>query len=446
MRFEIPEINIPSLKAKLEKLVKKAKKLNSGIIQYVFLDPIDYPMIWSRESQCHVTIKNPTVKISQEKITGYRRYIPIEITGETPKLNGWQFAAVLQRLELEDGQTAGMIRPCLDQPIPAELRERFGDCDHCKTNRMRNDVYIVRMQHPTESVSVPDLFKVVGSTCLKDFLGHDNPLSVAQMAEYIAEARELCFGAEEDGYFGYGERTPDVFDVDTVLRVAATIIDKDGFISRKKAKEDWKEESATANTLSLYFCVSKNSQTWKNLKERYQGTEQHEQDAENAREWARTLANSDNEYLYNLSLIARSSLIPLRNFGLACSLIPAYFREIGRNSDKKNDFSKSDFIAHEKDRVTLPLQYLYTGTAFSTMYGASYPVHFKYTDPAGAQHKVTWFTGSENDEMTKEPGQITLCSFTVKKHELYKGIRQTIVSRVTVAKPKKPSKNKTTAV
>ena len=75
-------------------------------------------------------------------------------------------------------------------------------------------------------------FKVVGSNCLADFLGHANPEDVAKLFEYLADA--VSAGEEFENYGGHSITAIGLVDF---LGYVAAVIRVDGWLSRTAARK-----------------------------------------------------------------------------------------------------------------------------------------------------------------------------------------------------------------
>lgn len=442
--FKIPECNLAELTRRITHLIKKATKLGATPIIFNVGSAFDVPLYLdgNRETPWFEDVYGP---IPVEKLQGYTKYYPVTVEGEAPKLNGWAFAATLQRIELEEGGSEGILRTVSGIEIPTEFRSRFGQCDHCKADRQRNDVYVVRNIERGE-------FKVVGSTCLKDFLGHPDPLSYARIAEYMAEIGELCGGAEDEDYFGGGGSRISSYPVIDMLSVAAAAIRLDGYYSKTKARERDELFRATASMVQEYFTVTKMSSHYHEIKAKYAPTEEDRQMAETAREWARELGAREeaNEYQYTISVLARSAGIELRNFGYATSIISSYQREVAAKQEGRISFTASEHIGKEGEKLRLTVTLVSANQISGESYGyrretTTLKTVINYAvmreDGQGA-NKVTWFaTGDPGTEMT-EVGKEYQIIATVKKHGAYQGVRQTIITRVTLDKGQKITEKK----
>lgn len=99
-------------------------------------------------------------------------------------------------------------------------------CDHCQTNRRRVHSMILRAKETKKEV-------VVGSTCLKDFLGHD-PAHAVFMLQFLDEFEG--FGRADNDFGG----SDSFYDIGSVLRSIIYATKHSGwrFISKKFAREN----------------------------------------------------------------------------------------------------------------------------------------------------------------------------------------------------------------
>src|SRR5262249_37814910 len=214
--FEIPAVNEPTLLARLAKITAKAKRLH-----------VAGPVV-TRTGE----FEKPIVGDDGRPTGMHRTYYRYTITGERPRLADWEFWATIQHEHNDDGTWDNLVNvvPGIDERMPVSYRASGPVCDHCRTTRRRNDTYVLRNVQSGE-------FKQVGSDCLVDFTGGVTPEQVAFQASCLAEAAGYRGDAEEEegggGYGGY--RLPDRVDLDRVLDLAAAVIRREGFVSRKTA-------------------------------------------------------------------------------------------------------------------------------------------------------------------------------------------------------------------
>jgi hypothetical protein len=171
-------------------------------------------------------------------------------------------------------------------------------------------------------------------------------------------------------------------------------------------------------------------------------TEEDRKTADAALEFIReTLGTADPEaltdYCYNLLVAVKQGSVDSRLSGIVASAIPFYLREMGKLEEKKRVQEKpSEHFGQVGERVdfyatltgVFPVESMY-GTTFIT----------KMVTREG--NVVTWF--ASNDVTTEDPKEAAeqglLCmgvesklTGTIKKHDEFKGQKQTVVTRCTV--------------
>lgn len=146
--------------------------------------------------------------------------LKIKITGSLPILKGWKLIARVNIVKVPinanvasavitppaDAQDAQpdqteemrMVEPLTDQPIPPELELETTElrCDHCKHNRRRTEVYVIQYTKTGE-------YKMIGSTCLGDFIGFFGGRDPQELANYAQTFKQLVHrfaeGSEYEG-------------------------------------------------------------------------------------------------------------------------------------------------------------------------------------------------------------------------------------------------------
>lgn len=441
-RYRIPACNMHHLTIRINRLIKLAAKLGTAPITYKVGPEFEVPLIWSEQDKMEfpwfVDVRG---ECPMDQIKGFIPYHWIEVSGEPPVLEGWIFAAVLQQVEIEKGGHVGILRTiATDLEIPASLRDRIGQCDHCGTDRYRNDVFVVYHRERNE-------FKVVGRTCLKDFLHHEDPETCAKMATYLSRITETFERSEDPGFYGMGNRLASSFPVPMVLRIAAMIIRKDGYMSKMKARETNQEFRATAEIVKDYILAKKGSLEYEEMMKRYQMSDADQVLAEQAQDWAQGLADVVNDYStgyhYTIAVLANATGIELRDFGYVVSIISSYGREMDRQQETRITFANSEHIGKvgEKSRLTVTLlsanrqqgdSYGYNNQTLKTVM-----TYAQMREDGRGANRITWFASGDPGEEMTEIGKEYKIIGTVSKHGEYRGSKQTTINRVVVDKGQK---------
>ncbi len=412
--------NLPRLQTFLERAGRRAARLG--------LPPITLEL---GEEQMELVKSGVAGKV-------YRGYRIVTVRGQTPRLAGWAFLATLQHVVDDNGEAKAVIRavPTADaMELPRWFRDASSsNCDHCHTARVRNDTFCVRNLETGE-------WKQVGRNCLQDFCGGIDPHAVAAAAEIWAELDELGSGlGGDDDDFGFG-RT-DAVGLENFLAFVTANIRVNGWTSRKLARE--RGGQATADTtLDIMFEKDEVEQD----RAREAGLYPTAADvavAEAALTRARKqLVGKDglNDYLYNLSVVVGSSSCGLRLCGIAASLIPWYQREIGH--DEQLRLEREGSLDGWMGEVGKREHFLLRCIGYQSWEGQFGTTHlYRLADAQG--RRATWFASAHQPEFEdvedgglarvegEEGPRYFLVLATVKKHDTYKGQKQTILSRAVI--------------
>lgn len=404
-QHKIPAANLPRLQARIAEIAKRAAKIaKRGSL--------------ADDSPIGLKIGDKIVEKVKDDLTGLpevRVYFMVEVTGTAPRLSGWEFVATLQH---EDGGTILRSVPtvALDPSALAGYRNAEPACDHCRVNRRRNDTFVVRR---VENGAL----KQIGRSCLGDFLGHQDPAWAARRAEFLVLARDAV--EESMGWGGGGEY---VEDIAAYLAYVACAIQREGWLSRTKARE-MDGRPATADLAWNWMHPSKNTHP----ADRVYPEEQHVEAANKALAWAdahlsSAVEGSLTDYEHNLRVAIIGGTVRHRLAGIVASILPYHERAMGRELSKAKwaeDKDRARAAGHvgvvgKREVFELALVKIFD---FDGNFGVTH-VH-KFVADNGAV--VVWKTGTERLEI----GRYRVKG-TVKKHDEYKGEPQTLLSRCVV--------------
>jgi len=298
--FEIPAENMPKFEKQIAALSKKSVKLIGQEIR---------PFTFSHEEK---TLADGRT----------HRVYSVMLTAEVPKLNGWTFVARLDH----SNDTGTIIRMV---PNAGSLPEAFRSatntrCDHCNVNRFRRDTFVVRNDETGE-------FKQVGSTCLKDFFGHD-PMKIAKLAELLGYAYECGRAANEWGVEGLNPNDYRWIAVEEFAEATAKAVLKHGWVSGKAAYEN-ANLTATREYAWSYFCA------------RGETTDAERVLAADALAWASSLREKAtlSDYEHNITVIADATMMEPRSAGLCASIVGVYFNNKMRDAQGPKTVDVGDF-------------------------------------------------------------------------------------------------------
>lgn len=390
--FKIPEANVSRLEAHMEGLTKICHRLK-----------VDAPTV-------------ELIKIEQiEKMSpAGHKYISVyhhfNIEGIDPKLNGWVFKS--KREKMEDGDLISST-PGFDLPEKYRKRET---CDHCNTMRSRNRYFFVERAETQE-------FKQVGSTCIKDFLGHKSPETVAAWFEFI---NSIVNFQDEDDYSGSGGRAPVLYFFKEALKVIHDRIQSHGFYSRKAAQESG-DDDAYVKTTSHVCSSLLDDMHWpppKMINPPKLPVITAEDEAmikDFIKFWEDRKDTSDFTYNVQETLKVELGIRP-RKMGILCAAVNIWYKETQEQVERKV-YPASTHFGDIGEKVKLEVTFIRTA-AFDGMYGTTFLHNFR--DAEG--HIFVWSTSKELPEGPDE----CVIKGTVKEHRQWKDQAQTFLTRCKI--------------
>lgn len=391
--------NMPALLKLTEKMNKRAKRLS--------LEPISVRKVG--EVDIH----------ESDGITVTKMYT-VEVDGQTPRLDGWEFVATIQHA----GEAGNILRvlPDFEGCLPEQYRTADpGNCDHCRKFRRRNDTYIVKNG---------EAWNQVGSNCLQDFVRSDKIGAMAALCEMMVMMHEACEGFGEIR----GERGEDSLVLESALAWAAEAMFLFGWVSRTKAYNDPTKVATVDRALVAMENSAKGRKcTWKC----HQPCANHFTPSDKARdmavkvmEWAPSWIeremkrDQESDYIWNMKVVLANDVIAMRSYGLAASVLGAYQREMERNERiaRERAVSTSEYIGTVGEKIVLDL----TVKAFrfiSTAYGMSTLI--TYHDDKG--NVIKWFASGQHEPELETTEKL---QGTITKQTEYNGVKETQINRV----------------
>jgi hypothetical protein len=400
--FEILKYKKDALIDSIKKFNKKARKLNVAPMEPVF-----------GEERVHSFYTNEAAEVMG--ILTKIPYIEVTVSYEIPKLNGWELVSVFDYeayVDEQDQRHKAVFTstvPGKELPFEYQDKEDIG-CEHCGHRRYRVKSFLV--QHESGE------YKEVGSTCLKDFLGHD-PSSFI----YYCGIQDKLADWEEEYSERSGSREEYAYDLSGVLALTSAVIKKYGWVSRSEAYEANGAVTATADNVS-YFLHTPDEKI--DPKDRIEIEDEDREIAAKTLEYFTSLEKQDNDYIMNCLRVIKIDRVTDKRLGIACSMIQVYRRHVEKEIEKANELP-SEWFGNVGNRLE-DCEVLCTfKTHCDTMYGMS--TLYKFMDNDGNIFK-TFYSGHtwsvEQEEKVKLWG-------TVKKHDEWNGKKETLLTRCKVA-------------
>ena len=358
-------------------------------------------------------------------------YQEVTITGQTPQLAGWKLIGVVAPM----GDTShNIVRAVSGEVIPKEFRDTTTQrCDHCNTKRNRKQGII--LQHEDGRVVQ------VGSTCVKDYLGHESVESILNWLQFDELLRGEMQGMENERW-GFGG-VPETWDLEEFLRWTACCIRVFGWTSRTKAREMGLGGLDATADLVVHILTPPISADAAAKEKRWRETNgviPTETDAANARraiEWASQFdITNDSDYLSNISVIADSGVVTRELAGFAASIVSSWQRAVAKEEEAKKK-SQTTHVgeAGKRQEFTLTVKAV---RQFDGYYGVKSMVRMETEEG----NVVIWWTGEVPAWLAdaEEAEAVVHVKATVKKHDNYTpsgsnvSYPQTIVQRVALVK------------
>jgi hypothetical protein len=371
--FSIPTFRKATIQARLEKLAKKAVKYGNPDITIRF---------------------GETKMLTVDTNFGPRiiEYIDVIVSGNAPKISGWDLLARIEITELDENLVHTV--PGSHFHLNDTYRKHDGYCDHCKTNRKRNDVYV--LDNGDKQIAV-------GRTCLRDFLGIDDPKSIVGRAQFFEELDSI---KDEDHVQFNGT---EYFGLHTILLKTAAFIRKEGYISKAKQQETGCLTTGETVLYSIQGFPGYDIET----------NEEDEQWVHKTIEFFRSKTSFGNDYMDNIRVIMKQDIVKHNHIALIASSVITAQRELA----PKTIATESNFVGKEKERIRgldlLLEKIIYLGHG---PFGSSFLHLLK--DANG--NKFSWIT---TNKLELPEGSNVKLDATVKQHKVYNGVKQTVLTR-----------------
>lgn len=397
-RYFIPESAIDSLETKLATIRRKCAKYGCEFSYSRIGETFKKVEIQDDEGiRTEVTIKAIEVEVSDTAIAE----------------SGWELAGKIEHLE-----TGNLIHSFGDATIPDWYRSASPRCEHCNSDRHRKETYV--LYHAKNNA-----WKQVGSSCLKDFTGYVS----AEMAAAVASVYALLDQVSEDRI--HIASSPKYFDTESVICYAIECVKHWGYHKSEEGNDATRERvrdlmhrhmklPASIDAVTFDPMSTANLQTFEDLR-------------------SRLLAlNAEDDYTNNLQVLLRAEEVPEKRLGILVSAVPYYNNLIARDVEQRNT-SNSEFVGNVGDKLTIDIATVKLVNIYDGYYGSTW--RYQIVDAHG--NVFMWDASSpmwdtvcvedspKGDVIEGLPLQI---KGTIKKHDEFRNIKQTWLTRCRVTK------------
>jgi hypothetical protein len=220
-RFKVPAERLDALKDQIADINRKVARLQKRGYSEVEPVAIDVGELYVEQ------VKAPTPATLEGFRVVDRVFADVVLVSpKPPKIDGWEFVAALSHVQ----DVGAVLRVCPGADVAEGELKRFREanacCDHCQTDRKRNETFVVR--NPAAEL------KQVGRQCLQAYTGLKNPEVLCQRAELLFAAAAALGSAE--GEWAPEGRSRSFSSVRAYLPFVACSIRETGWLSRTEAR------------------------------------------------------------------------------------------------------------------------------------------------------------------------------------------------------------------
>ena len=321
-----------------------------------------------------------------------RFYDVLTLQGEPFAYEGWKFVA---RVEWLEGLPFVSLLPGYEGEDVSRYDVKPGHCDHCGTNRQRNAVYIVENADGRQQV---------GSSCLKDFTGHD-----------VAAAFEAHDTNSDEESFGPSSWRAEAKTTD-VMAIALRIVKLEGYCSKKNALGG---KTATANQVSDYLW--RYDSYGKDYQKKIGAvTDEDRAAATTILDWVKTEFSQSGDYAENLRIAASLETTTPKTLGTLVSAIAAKGITEEREATKAASNIVEERYAADGEKITVEVD-VATVRWVQGFYGT-----FAFVTFTSDTHRFKWkATGA----LVPEQGTKIVLTGTVKETDEFNGALYTVLTR-----------------
>lgn len=421
--YMIPEENVENLEKKFNAAARKIRKINPA------LEPT-----MTKEDHTIVLVRKVILRPCDCRSEATVKEIPYEARKVELKIpdevvfaeNNWAFGGSVEPSGVEgknfvnvnlSGKDLGFIVPT------RYFSSNPCTCDYCKTNRKRNKTYLVVNRETGE-------WKQLGKECLKLFVTGIDVDAIATFESFIKEAE--CAANPVDEFF-YNRRFKFVKIADA-LALACAVYRERGYLATRDSvgnPNDFSNKNIVQRKLAHKYGFDNDFLNITNSVRSEIDKIDLKIDSAIAREDVEVAVEMvsrfpDDTYYNNLKVIVSNEYIPLDKLGLLVSIpkaIDRYEEEKKRQEEKERLATKSNYIGSVGDKIEVDFVSGREVACCETQFGLLHIYEFK--DASG--NVIVWKSSSGKE--IPESGKI---SGTVKDHEEYNGVKQTVILRAKI--------------
>lgn len=372
--YDVAAVDVPVIEGRIK---RANNRLSKAGINERFTSTVNYYEKFStsrdgstvKHSRARVTLDRPTIGYS-----GYKFLARVEKIGD-------EFLAFSAPGEELNGE-----------------RPTSMECDHCKTNRQRKNVYLIEDEFGHRSV--------VGGNCLELYIGFAPPALWSLEWDDIAKF-------EDEDWIKKSHGSVTVYPTDDVVKVAYYLIKKFGYKNTSYGSISTKE-----------LIIDAFLGTDESLVE-----ESKEIDAARICQLILDQVSGDmNDWAANVEAVVKSDYLEVRHFGILASGVWAAVK--AEIKEVENSMFIDEFIGLPGDKFIDVECEVFSKKPFASAYGWNTTYGSDIVLCTSHGYRLFWRTTSNN---IPEVGDKILASFTISKNDVYRDVYSSKVSRPTWA-------------
>lgn len=310
-----------------------------------------------------------------------------EFTMPDFKVGNYTPVAVIEHDVVENSNVANFVHIIGNFEAPAEWWTIKGHCDDCNDSYLRKKtVMLLNNEDGT--------YRQIGTSCLKKYLGITcfnvihNYMSVEELIE-----EEMAVNID---YLPYQKQ---YVETKRLLACVYSMYDvMGGFVRNHTIEKAW-DAAINSDTKISESCIER---------------------AEN------TIKYFDSLDVEELNSFARDVKAAVLTKYIGCSGYIAYAPELQNKlmikAEQKTEAMKSEYVGNVKDKIVVDVTVIGC-TGFESQYGYMFVNTFKTVD---SDNIFVWITGTKSYEVGTK---LTIMG-TIKNHQEYRGVKQTVLTRV----------------
>ena len=342
------------------------------------------------------------------------KFFDCVLSSETVIAGDYSFVGAIEYYKTQDEVTFVKLT---NKHIPTEYENSLPTCDHCNTKRKRNTTFVLQSNVDGSTVQV-------GSTCLKDFFGYnasDLLRALKWMIKFTNVTGNYLYTPMTTTVGAFHDKQKRQYGVREILMLTNAVIRIFGYHTAKSGTH------VPTSQVVAKMCEDPESKEGEYWLKKVNENRLDMTDSTMANEVVKW-ANADtrtNDYMYSVRSCINSGTITSFRFGILCSAVGSFRAAMQRKIEVSSQYNDV-FIGTVGVRQEFEVKCIDT-KVMDSYYGSTVLYTMVDTD----NHVLTWFSTSDleipKDSFLKIKG-------TVKKHQVYNDVHQTMLTRVAKVK------------